>query len=37
LAIVEREVPAQLSRVPSRPRLRGKFSIVHSKRERNIP
>jgi hypothetical protein len=37
LAIAEREVLAQLSRVPSGAPLRGRFSIVHSKRERNTP
>jgi hypothetical protein len=37
LAIAEREVPTRLLRVPSGARLRGRFSIMHSKRERNTP
>jgi hypothetical protein len=37
LARTEREVPTQLPRVPSRARLKGRFSVVHSERERNTP
>jgi hypothetical protein len=37
LATAERKVPAQLSRVPSGAGLRGRFSVVHSKKERNTP
>jgi hypothetical protein len=35
LATVEIEVPAQLSRVPGGAQLKGRFSVVHSERERN--
>jgi hypothetical protein len=35
LATAEIEVPAQLSRVPGGAQLKGRFSIVHSERERN--
>jgi hypothetical protein len=37
LAIAEREVPTQLSRVPSGAQLIRRFSVMHSKRERNTP
>jgi hypothetical protein len=37
LATTERELHAQLSRVPNGARLRRRFSVVHSKRERNTP
>jgi hypothetical protein len=37
LAIAEREVPTKLSRVPSGAQLRGRFSVMHLKRERNTP
>jgi hypothetical protein len=37
LATVEIEVLAPLPRVPSRARLRRRFSVVHLKRERNTP
>jgi hypothetical protein len=37
LAAVEREVPAQLPRFPGGARLKRRFSVVHSERERNTP
>jgi hypothetical protein len=37
LTIAKREFPGQLSRVPNGARLRGRFSVVHSERERNTP
>jgi hypothetical protein len=37
LTTAEREIPAQLSRVPSGAQLRGRFSIMHSKREIKAP
>jgi hypothetical protein len=36
LATAERQVPTQLSRVPGRTRLKGRFSIMHSERK-NTP
>jgi hypothetical protein len=37
LATAEREVLAQLLRVPSGSQLRGRFFVMHSVRERNTP